>query len=56
MKCPRGRRFAGRGEPIGANGLWIAAQALRDGSVLVTDDTGEFPQVTGLEVENWFRS
>ncbi len=42
-----------RGTPIGANDLWIAAQALHDGSVLVTDNTREFGRVPGLTVENW---
>ncbi len=44
-----------RGTPIGANDLWIAAQALHDGSVLVTDKTREFGRVPGLAVENWLR-
>ena len=44
-----------RGTPIGANDLWIAAQALHDGSVLVTDNVGEFSRVPGLTVENWLR-
>lgn len=44
-----------RGTPIGANDLWIAAQALHDGSVLVTDNVGEFSRVPGLPVENWLR-
>lgn len=42
-----------RGTPIGANDLWIAAQALQDGSVLVTDNIREFGRVPDLEVENW---
>ena len=41
------------GTPIGANDLWIAAQALHDGSVLVTDNTREFGRVPGLAIENW---
>lgn len=45
-----------RGTPIGANDLWIAAQALHDGSVLVTDNVNEFSRVPGLTVENWLRS
>ena len=45
-----------RGTPIGANDLWIAAQALHDGSVLVTDNVDEFSRVPGLTVENWLRS
>lgn len=44
-----------RGTPIGANDLWIAAQALHDGSVLVTDNTRELGRVPGLAVENWLR-
>ncbi|MHB1292152.1 MAG: type II toxin-antitoxin system VapC family toxin [Sulfuricella sp.] len=42
-----------KGTPIGANDLWIAAQALALGAVLVTDNVGEFSRVAGLEVENW---
>lgn len=42
-----------KGTPIGANDLWIAAQALALGAVLVTDNVGEFSRVEGLEVENW---
>jgi tRNA(fMet)-specific endonuclease VapC len=38
---------------IGANDLWIAAQALSLESTLVTDNVGEFERVTGLVVENW---
>jgi len=44
-----------KGTPIGANDLWIAAQALAIGAVLVTDNVGEFSRVAGLEVENWVR-
>jgi tRNA(fMet)-specific endonuclease VapC len=43
------------GMPIGANDLWIAAQALHDGSVLVTDNRREFGRVPKLKVENWLR-
>lgn len=43
------------GTPIGANDLWIAAQALHDDSVLVTDNTREFGRVPGLTIENWLR-
>jgi tRNA(fMet)-specific endonuclease VapC len=42
-----------KGTPIGANDLWIAAQTLALGAVLVTDNVGEFSRVVGLEVENW---
>lgn len=43
------------GTPIGANELWIAAQALQDQSVLVTDNVREFGRVPGLRIENWLR-
>lgn len=45
----------GAGTPIGANDLLIAAQALADGSVLVTDNTREFQRVAGLTIENWLK-
>lgn len=43
------------GQPIGRNDLLIAAQALHDGSVLVTDNEREFGRVPGLRVENRVR-
>lgn len=49
-------RLEAAGTPIGANDLWIAAQALQDGSVLVTDNVREFGRVPDLKVENWLRS
>ena len=49
------RHLEAGGTSIGANDLWIASQALQDGSVLVTDNTGEFSRVPGLGVENWLR-
>ena len=42
-----------KGTPIGANDLWIAAQALALGAVLVTDNEREFSRVGKLTVENW---
>jgi tRNA(fMet)-specific endonuclease VapC len=42
-----------RGTPIGANDLWIAAQALALDATLVTDNLREFSRVEGLTVENW---
>lgn len=45
-----------KGTPIGANDLWIAAQALHDGSVLVTDNETEFGRVPKLRIENWLRA
>lgn len=44
------------GAPIGANDLWIAAQALQLGAVLVTDNQREFSRVNGLALENWLRA
>ena len=44
-----------QGAPIGANDLWIAAQALALDAVMVTDNLGEFSRVPGLRIENWLR-
>jgi tRNA(fMet)-specific endonuclease VapC len=41
------------GQPIGANDLWIAAQAMALGATMVTDNTREFERIAGLQVENW---
>jgi tRNA(fMet)-specific endonuclease VapC len=35
---------------IGANDLWIAASAIRNGGVLVTRNAAEFSRVSGLRV------
>ncbi|MFM9100361.1 MAG: PIN domain-containing protein, partial [Cyanobium sp.] len=43
------------GTPIGANDLWIAAQAQALNAVLVTDNTREFSRVEGLALVNWLR-
>lgn len=45
--------LAQRGELIGVNDRWIAAQALARDCVLVTANTGEFSRVKGLRLENW---
>ena len=42
-----------KGQTIGANDYWIAAQGLALNAVLVTDNTREFKRVPGLSVENW---
>jgi tRNA(fMet)-specific endonuclease VapC len=43
------------GLPIGANDLFIAAQALALGITLVTDNEREFSRVINLRLENWLR-
>ncbi len=42
-----------KGQPISDNDLWIAAHALSEGLVLVTNNVSEFKRVKGLKVENW---
>jgi tRNA(fMet)-specific endonuclease VapC len=46
-------RLKPNAQPIGPYDLMLAAQALRHGAVLVTNNTGEFARVPGLDVENW---
>lgn len=48
--------LAAGGELIGANDLWIAAQALTESLTLVTRNEKEFRRVQGLAVENWAES
>ena len=45
--------LASHGTPIGNNDLWIAAHALADRLVLVTNNEREFRRVPRLKVENW---
>jgi len=40
-------------QPIGPYDLMLAAQAVRLGAVLVTNNTTEFTRVPGLALENW---
>ena len=44
-----------RGKPIGANDMLIAANALANGCVLVTDNVDEFARIRGLKIQNWLR-
>ena len=44
-----------KGSPIGATDLRIAAQALAEDALLVTDNTRGFRRVSGLRPENWLR-
>ncbi|MHB1880774.1 MAG: type II toxin-antitoxin system tRNA(fMet)-specific endonuclease VapC [Acidithiobacillus sp.] len=46
-------RLEKMGKPIGNNDLWIAAHALSENLVLVTNNTQEFSRVEGLQLENW---
>lgn len=46
-------RLERAGQIIGANDLWIAAQAVAMDLTLVTDNVGEFERVKGLVIENW---
>jgi tRNA(fMet)-specific endonuclease VapC len=42
-----------KGRPIGNLDLLIAAHAIAQGAVLVTNNTRHFSQVSGLKFENW---
>lgn len=44
-----------RGTPIGTYDLLIAAHALSQNAVLVSNNTRHFSQVPGLQLENWTR-
>lgn len=41
------------GRPSGANDLLIAAHAVNEDCILVTNNVSEFAQIAGLLVENW---
>lgn len=42
-----------RGAIIGGNDIMIAAQAKRRGLIVITNNTGEYTRVNGLQVEDW---
>lgn len=42
-----------KGLPIGNNDLWIAAHALAEDKILVSNNLREFSRVQGLKTENW---
>lgn len=42
-----------RGQTIGANDLWIAAQCICHDLTLVTSNVKEFSRVPDLEIEDW---
>ena len=45
-----------QGKTIGNNDLWIAAHALSEELILVTNNIKEFAKVPDLKVENWVGS
>lgn len=45
--------LSARGSLIGPNDLLIAATALTNGLILVTNNTAEFSRVPGLKLEDW---
>jgi tRNA(fMet)-specific endonuclease VapC len=46
-------RLKPNSQPIGPYDLMLAAQALRIGATVVTNNESEFARVPGLAVENW---
>ena len=46
-------RLKPNAQPIGPYDLMLAAQALRLGAVLVTNNTAEFARVPSLSIEDW---
>ncbi len=42
-----------KGTPIGSMDLLIAAQAISNGLILVTNNESEFRRVKGIKLENW---
>jgi len=42
-----------RGTVIGSYDMQIAAQAISNDLILVTNNTGEFERINGLKLENW---
>lgn len=42
------------GTPIGSLDIMIAAHALSQQALLVTNNTSEFAKVPGLQLDNWF--
>jgi tRNA(fMet)-specific endonuclease VapC len=45
-----------KGQLIGSNDMWIAAHALAEDAVLVTNNIREFSRIKDLKVENWMQS
>ena len=47
--------LAGSGQIIGNNDLWIAAHAMAEDLILVTNNEREFRRIRRLKIENWAR-
>jgi tRNA(fMet)-specific endonuclease VapC len=45
--------LASSGRPIGPNDMMIAAIALSNDLVVITNNVGEFSRVSGLRIDNW---
>jgi tRNA(fMet)-specific endonuclease VapC len=45
-----------RGQPIGDNDMWIAAHALSEDAILVSNNIKEFSRIPNLKVENWMQT
>jgi tRNA(fMet)-specific endonuclease VapC len=45
--------LATQGRPIGPHDLWLAAQCVAHGLVMVTANLREFERVPGLAIESW---
>jgi len=48
-------RLEQAGQPVGANDMLIAAQALALGHTVITDNEKEFARIEDLQLENWLR-
>jgi tRNA(fMet)-specific endonuclease VapC len=46
-------RLKPNAQPVGPYDLMLAAQALRIGAAIVTNNTSEFARIPGLLLENW---
>jgi tRNA(fMet)-specific endonuclease VapC len=42
-----------QGTPIGNNDLWIAAHAISEDLILVSNNIREFSRIPNLKIENW---
>lgn len=45
-----------RGLPFSANDMWIAAHAMAEGAIVVTNNIREFSRIPNLKVENWMQT